>query len=40
VSVEFGAFIAVHQEIRDEQLHVHLRDDLVEHLWAMKENTA
>jgi hypothetical protein len=38
VPIEFGAFIAMHQEIRDEQVHVQFRDDLVERLWVWKGN--
>jgi hypothetical protein len=40
VSAEFGAFIAMHQEIFDKQVHLQLHDDMVEHLWARKENIA
>jgi hypothetical protein len=39
VPVEFGAFIAIHREILDEQVHVQLQDDLVNHLWARRGNT-
>jgi hypothetical protein len=35
---EFGAFIAMHQTIRDEQVHLQLRDDLMEHLWGRNGN--
>jgi hypothetical protein len=35
---EFGAFIAMHQTIRDEQVHLQLHDDLMEHLWRRNGN--
>ena len=38
VSAEFGAFLAMHQEICDEQVHDQLQEDLVEHLWVLKGN--
>jgi hypothetical protein len=40
VSAEFGAFIAMHQDIRDEQVHVNLHDDPVEQLRVRKEKAA
>jgi hypothetical protein len=36
--VAFGAFVAMHQKICDEYVHVHVRDDLVKHLWTRKGN--
>ena len=40
VPAEFAAFLAMHQEIRDAQVHTQLQNDLVEHLWTLKGNTA
>jgi hypothetical protein len=38
VPIEFGAFLAMHQAIRDKQIHRQSQDDLVKHLWARKGN--
>jgi hypothetical protein len=38
VLADFGAFVAMHQEICDEHVHIQLQNDLVEHLWARKGN--
>jgi hypothetical protein len=35
---KFEAFIAMNQEICDEHVYAQLRDNLVEHLWARREN--
>jgi hypothetical protein len=40
VPAAFVAFLAMHQEIRDANIHSQLQDDLVEHLWMLKGNTA
>jgi hypothetical protein len=40
VPAEFAVFLAMHQEIRDAQVHTKLQNDLVEHLWALKGNAA
>jgi hypothetical protein len=38
VPVEFVAFLALHQEIRNRGGHNRLQKDLVEHLWNLKGN--
>jgi hypothetical protein len=40
VSAAFAAFLAMRQEIRDANTHGQLQDNLVEHLWMLKGNTA
>jgi hypothetical protein len=39
-SVEFSDFIAMHLKIHDEVACRQLEDNLVEHLWVLKENQA
>jgi predicted membrane-bound dolichyl-phosphate-mannose-protein mannosyltransferase len=39
VPAAFAAFLTMHQEIQDANTHSQLQDDLVEHLWMLKENT-
>ena len=36
VAADWGDFIAMHMEIRDENAHNQLQNDLVEHLWEGK----
>jgi hypothetical protein len=38
VPAEFHAFLWMHAEICDEQVHCQLQDDLAEHLWLRKRN--
>jgi hypothetical protein len=40
VPTAFAAFLAMCREIRDENTHSQLQDDLVEHLWMLKGNNA
>jgi hypothetical protein len=40
VPVAFAAFFAMRQEIQDANTHSQLQDNLVEHLWILKGNTA
>jgi hypothetical protein len=40
VPTVFATFLVMHQEIRDANTHHQLQDDLVEHLWMLKENNA
>jgi hypothetical protein len=40
VPAKFTAFLAMRQEIRDANTYSQLQDDLVEHLWVLKGNTA
>jgi hypothetical protein len=40
VAAAFAAFLAMCQEIRDANTHRQLQDNLVEHLWMLKGNTA
>jgi hypothetical protein len=38
VPAVFATFLAMRQEIRDENTHSQLQDDLMEHLWMLKGN--
>jgi hypothetical protein len=40
VLATFAAFLAMRQEIQDANTHSELQDDLVNHLWMLKGNTA
>jgi hypothetical protein len=37
---DFADFLAMHAEIRDNNVHDQLKADLVEHLWTIKGNSA
>jgi hypothetical protein len=37
VSVQFFAFLAVHQKICNRDEDNHLQEDIVEHLWTLRE---
>ena len=36
VTTDFGEYLAMHTEIRDEGVHNQLQHDLMEHLWMLK----
>ena len=36
VTADFGEYLAMHTEIRDEVVHNQLQHDLMEHLWMLK----
>jgi hypothetical protein len=38
VPVKFSAFLAMHQKIRNRDEDNHLQENLVEHLWTLREN--
>jgi hypothetical protein len=38
VPTESAAFIAMHQEIRDRDIHTQLENGRMEHLWVIKGN--
>jgi hypothetical protein len=40
VPAPFADFLTMHQEIRDANTHSQLQDDMVKHLWMLKENNA
>jgi hypothetical protein len=39
VPVSWAAFITMRQEIRDSTMHQQLQDDLMEHIWRLRDNT-